>query len=89
MNFVSNYGSPDCNYAEIQKQWKKEKSAIITNPKAYSALYVINSRSLNKDVEFNVESGAQKGEISKAFKKMLGNKSTNKKLLSSFIGYVS
>ena len=29
MNFVSNYGSPDCNYAEIQKQWKKEKSAVI------------------------------------------------------------
>ena len=86
--FVCSYANIE-KYTEIQKQWKKEKSAIITNPKAYSALYVINSRSLNKDVEFNVESGAQKGEISKAFKRMLGNKSTNKKLLSSFIGYVS
>ena len=86
--FVGRYANFE-KYTEIQKQWKKEKSAIITNPKAYSALYVINSRSLNKDVEFNVESGAQKGEISKAFKRMLGNKSTNKKLLSSFIGYVS
>ena len=86
--FVGRYANFE-KYTEIQKQWKKEKSAIISNPKAYSALYVINSRSLNKDVEFNVESGAQKGEISKAFKRMLGNKSTNKKLLSSFIGYVS
>ena len=86
--FVGRYANFE-KYTEIQKQWKKEKSAIISNPKAYSALYVINSRSLNKEVEFNVESGAQKGEISKAFKRMLGNKSTNKKLLSSFIGYVS
>ena len=87
-NFVGRYASYE-GYSEVQKQWKKEKSAIIRNPKAFSALYAINGKSLNKETEFNVESGAQKGEISKAFKKMLGNKSTNKKLLSSFIGYVS
>ena len=87
-SFVGRYANFK-QYTDIQKQWKKEKSAIISNPKAYSALYVINSRSLNKEVEFDVESGAQKGEISRAFKRMLGNKSTNKKLLSSFIGYVS
>ena len=87
-SFVGRYASYE-GYSEVQKQWKKEKSAIIRNPKAFSALYAINGKSLNKETEFNVESGAQKGEISKAFKKMLGNKSTNKKLLSSFIGYVS
>ena len=87
-SFVGRYANFD-GYSEIQKQWKKEKSAIIKNPKAYSALYAINGKSLNKEIEFDVESGAQKGEISRAFKKMLGNKSTNKKLLSSFIGYVS
>jgi len=87
-SFVGRYASYE-GYSEIQKQWKKEKSAIIKNPKAFSALYAINGKQLNKETEFNVESGAQKGEISKAFKKMLGNKSTNKKLLSSFIGYVS
>jgi len=86
--FVGRYASYE-GYSEVQKQWKKEKSAIIKNPKAFSALYAINGKSLNKETEFNVESGAKKGEISKAFKKMLGNKSTNKKLLSSFIGYVS
>ena len=87
-SFVGRYASYE-GYSEVQKQWKKEKSAIIKNPKAFSALYAINGKSLNKETEFNVESGAKKGEISKAFKKMLGNKSTNKKLLSSFIGYVS
>ena len=87
-SFVGKYANFEY-YAEVQKQWKKEKSAIIKNPKAYSALYAINGKSLNKEIEFDVESGAKKSDISRAFKKMLNNKSTNKKLLSSFIGYVS
>ena len=44
---------------------------------------------MNENTEFNVESGASKGTISRAFKKMLGSKSTNKKLLNSFVEYVS
>jgi hypothetical protein len=76
-------------YTEIQKQWKKEKSAIIPNPAAFSALYAISSNSLNQNTELNVESGAKKTEISRAFKKMLASKSTNKKLLNSFVEYVS
>ena len=86
--FVGRYASYE-GYSEIQKQWKKEKSAIIKNAKAFTALYAISNNSLNENTEFNVESGAKKGEISRAFKKMLGNKSTNKKLLNSFIEYVS
>ena len=87
-SFVSNYGDLS-QYEKIQKQWKKEKSAIIINPASFSALYAISSNAIQVSTEFDVESGAKKGEISKAFKKMLGNKSTNKKLLSSFIDYVS
>jgi len=87
-SFVGRYAVYE-NYHNVQKQWKKEKSAIIPNPIAYSALYAISNNALNESTDFNVESGAKKGEISRAFKKMLGNKSTNKKLLSSFIGYVS
>ena len=77
------------SYPKVQKQWRKEKSAIIPNPKGYNALYAISNNSLTTDTEFNVEAGAKKGEISRAFKKMLGNKSTNKKLLSSFVEYVA
>ena len=86
--FVANYASI-AHYDQVQKQWKKDKSAIIPFPKAYSALYVIGNTSIEQETEFDVESGAKKGEISKAFKKMLKNKSTNKKLLNSFIEYVA
>ena len=87
-SFVGKYADYQ-GYHQVQKQWKKEKSAIIPNTKAFTALYVISNTSLNQSTEFNVESGAKKGEISRAFKKMLGSKSTNKKLLNSFVEYVS
>lgn len=87
-NFVYNYGD-STQYDKVQKQWKKDKSAIIPGPKAFTALYVINNNALDDTTEFNVESGAKKTEITKAFKKMLGSKSTNKKLLNSFVEYVS
>jgi hypothetical protein len=43
-------------------------------PKGYTALYAINNNAIDDEVEFEVESGAKKGEISKAFKKMLGRR---------------
>lgn len=87
-NFVSVYGNSS-KYADVQKQWKKEKSAIIPDPKSFTALYAIANTSLSSSTEFDVESGAKKGEITKAFKKMLASKSTNKKLLNSFVQYVA
>ena len=89
MTFVSNYGSPDCNYAEIQKQWKKEKSAVITSPAGFTELYAINNKALDNDTEFVVKDNAKKGDITRAFKKMLANKSVNKKLLNAFVSKVS
>ena len=87
-NFVSIYGNISY-YDQVQKQWKKSKSAVIPFPKSYTALYVINNNAVESDVDFDVETGAKKGEISRAFKKMLGSKSANKKLLNSFIEYVA
>ena len=87
-SFVGTYAKLAC-YDQVQKQWKKEKSAIIPNPKSYTALYAISNNVIDEEAEFDVESGAKKGEISRAFKKMLKTKSTNKKLLNSFIQYVS
>ena len=87
-SFVGRYATYE-GYSQIQKQWKKEKSAIIPNPTAFTALYAISNSGLDDTAEFNVESGAKKGEISRAFKKMLGSKSSNKKLLNSFVEYVS
>tara|TARA_B100000902_G_scaffold269790_1_gene255702 strand:+ start:2473 stop:4590 length:2118 start_codon:yes stop_codon:yes gene_type:complete len=87
-NFVGRYASFE-GYSDVQKQWKKEKSAIIKNAKAFTALYAISNNAMSQTTEFNVESGASKGSISRAFKKMLSSKSTNKKLLNSFVEYVS
>ena len=87
-SFVSTYASI-AHYDQVQKQWKKDKSAIIPHPKSYTALYAIKNSAIDEDTEFDVESGAKKNEISKAFKKMLKSKSTNKKLLNSFIEYVA
>ena len=89
MSFVSNYGAPDCNYAEIQKQWKKDKSAVIKSPAGFTELYAINNKALDNDTEFVVKDNAKKGDITRAFKKMLANKSVNKKLLNAFVSKVS
>ena len=77
------------HYDEVQQQWRKQKSAIIPFPKGYSALYAISSKDIEEDVEFEVKEGAKKADISRAFKKMLKSKSTNKKLLSSFVDQIA
>ena len=76
-------------YDQVQQQWRKQKSAILPFPKGYSALYAISSKDLEDDCEFEVSEGAKKSEITRAFKKMLKSKSTNKKLLTSFIEHVA
>ena len=71
------------------KQWRKDKSAIIPNAVAYSALYALRLESLDEETEFEVPEGAAKGQITRAFKKMLKSKSTNKKVLSAIAEMVS
>ena len=77
------------HYEEVQQQWRKQKSAVLPFPKGYSALYAISSKDLEEDCEFEVKDGAKKGEITRAFKKMLKSKSTNKKLLTSFVEQIA
>ena len=77
------------HYEEVQQQWRKQKSAVLPFPKGYSALYAISSKDLEEDSEFEVKEGAKKGEITRAFKKMLKSKSTNKKLLTSFVEQIA
>jgi len=86
--FVARFGTYE-KYEEVQKQWRKEKSAVVPEPKGYSALYAISSKDLENDNQFEVKEGAKKGDITRAFKKMLKSKSTNKKLLNSFVSHVA
>ena len=87
-SFVSRYAD-STKYDDIQQQWRKDKSAIIPNAVAYSALYALRLESLDEETEFEVPEGAAKGQITRAFKKMLKSKSTNKKVLSAFAEMVS
>ena len=86
-SFVHHYSNS--NYYDIQKGWKKDKSTVIPDAIGFSELYAIQQQALDNNVEFEVKENAKKGEITRAFKKMLGSKSSNKKILSSFIGMVS
>ena len=87
-SFVSRYAD-STKYDDVQQQWKKHKSAIIPDAVAYSALYALRLESLDEETEFEVASDASKGQITRAFKKMLKSKSTNKKVLSAFAEMVS
>ncbi len=86
--FVARFAT-HAHYDQVQQQWRKQKSAILPFPKGYTALYAISSKDLDDDVEFEVKEGAKKGEITRAFKKMLKSKATNKKLLSSFVEQIA
>ena len=72
----------------IMKQWRKQKSWEL-NGLGYDSLYVLGQTTLSSDVEFDVEAGAKKTEISKSFRSMLKAKTTNKKILSSFATDIS
>ena len=55
----------------------------------YDEFYLMSTRSLSLDTDFEVDEGASKAKIRTAFKKSLGNKSVNKKILASFVDMVS
>ena len=92
-SFVSQYAkSSNENYEKVQRQWKKDRCSIIPEPISFTSLYAISNNALDDTTNFNVESGAKKGEITRAFKKMLSNKSITKNSLilswSILLGYL-
>ena len=86
-NFVHRFAR-NVFYDDVQKQWRKEKSAIIPNPVSYTALYALSNKDMDEEAVLDVNEGAAKAEISRAFKKMIKSKATSKKILNSFIDYV-
>ena len=89
-NFVDRYADAAYNtFEEIKKKWRKEKCVILPNPKAYTAVYALSNKDLESECELSVAEGAKKGEITRAFKKMLKSKSTNKKILTSFVDQIA
>ena len=76
------------DHEQVMKKWRKIKSWEI-NGIGYDSLYVIGQNTLSTEAEFEVNIGAKKTEISKAFRSMLKAKTTNKKILNSFATVIS
>ncbi len=70
------------------KEWRKTKSFICLSS-AYTVQYAMAVGALSNDTEFEVEDGANKTQIKRAFAKSLKSKSMNKKILTSFIERIS
>ena len=73
----------------VLKKWRKDKSFVFTKQLGFQSLYLIASTSVNQSSEFEVKEDATKAQIAKAFKTMLKAKTTNKKILSSFVDMVA
>ena len=84
--FYRNYHG-ECT-PECSKMFSKNKSFEFTDT-AYDALYFLASNDLEVSTEFEVKEDATPAEIGKAFRSMLKNKKTNKKVLSSFASLIS
>ena len=75
---------------QVQKEWKKTKTACVTDV-GFKELYLLPiDRSLGAETEeIEVKSTTKgeptKGELTKAFKKHMGSKMSNKTILSKFI----
>jgi len=75
---------------KLYKDWKKSKSAILPNPLAYDALYVMSAKnSTNSSPEMEVEAGSSKTQVRAAFRKMLKQKQSNKEVLNHFISQIA
>lgn len=72
----------------LMKQWKKDKAVSLPNS-GYKKYFTLSASSLSQDSEFKVDDDASKSQIKNAFKKSLGAKKTNKKILSQFIELVA
>ena len=87
--FIQLYHSwKDKKYEEIQSDWKKNKSFIITDS-GYDAYFGMSATALSQEAEFEVSDDASKAQIKSAFVKSLKTKKLNKKVLGEFISLVA
>jgi len=76
------------NDSKKQEKWKKEKIACLTN-QGYDKYFIMGSKKLHEDVDFEVKEDATKSQIKNAFSKSLKSKKNNKKILGEFIGMIA
>jgi len=79
------YGGKDFDRAT--KSWKKTKTFSIKSS-GYDSYFGMSANALSSDDEFEVDTGATKTQIKRAFFKSLKGKKMNKKILGEFIELV-
>ena len=86
LNCLGVYKTPH----EIDSQWKKDKSMTV-NDAGYDSVYMLPfDRTLGEDTEeIVVGDSASRAQLTKAFKKHMGSKMTNKKILTNFISQIA
>lgn len=82
------YGKEMGTYDQVKAKYKKEQF-ITFKGTGFDQFNVIPTSTLAQEETFEVEEGASKAKIKTAFAKMLNNKKTNKKLLSSFVELIA
>ena len=82
------FGDTHIPYDTVKEQFRKNKFVSFSNS-GFDKFFVLSSTSMSADTDLNVEEGATKTAIKSAFTKMLKNKRTNKKVLSSFVELIA
>lgn len=82
-------GESKTSYAEVQKQWKKSRSAELVDFMGYQSLYLMALNSLSVSTSFDLDDDATNKEIGAAFTQSLAKKGVNKKMLTSFASLIS
>ena len=81
----------DYNSLEVEKHkitWRKTK-AVAVKGSGYHVYFGLSSAALANDSEFEVEEGATKAQIKRAFTKSLTAKKMNKKILNEFVTMIA
>ena len=75
---------------EISKKINKENVGIFDNTKGFDTVYLLPGLDYDTDSEtLDVETGASKAQLKRAFGKMSNKKITNRPLLNNFVKMVA
>ena len=80
-------------YSKLDKQWKKERFASIKNDYGFTEAFFMPDQGIGSDsADLEVKQKgevATRAELSRAFKKHMGSKMTNKTILNKFIEQIA
>lgn len=88
-SMINSYMYQDWDSSEkARRSWKKEKTFTVKGA-GYESYFVIGDSVLSNDSNFEVQQDATKAQIRNAFKKSLGAKKMNKRILNEFVSLVA